>query len=105
MNEPVYDIQEAKRLVRERKFRVIHKVASFLKNHYDDSPSDVIAEVFDAISERDFYKALDLEKWPDMRADVYKPTFDGIEWYVKFFIEDDGVCVQVLSCSWDGALH
>ena len=54
MNEPVYDIREAKRLVKEREFRVIHKAASFLKNHYEGNPSDVIVEVFDAISERVF---------------------------------------------------
>jgi hypothetical protein len=81
MNEPVYDIREAKRLDKEREFRVIHKAASFLKNHYEGNPSDVILEVFDAISERDFYKSLDLERWSNIRADVYKPVFDGMERY------------------------
>lgn len=31
--------------------------------------------------------------------------YDGIEWYVKFFIEDGGSVVMVWSMNYDGAMH
>lgn len=105
MKKPRYDIEEAKSLVSSGRFSILGKAARFLKNRYDASPKEVVEGVFASMSEDDFYKDLELEKIPGTWADVYKPTYDGIEWYVKFYMEDGRAIVQVLSCNWDGCLH
>lgn len=104
MGDPTYDFHEAKRLVKQRRFRLLGKAARFIKNRYDGNPADVVVDVFSSLTSQDFQKTMELDTIPDVYADVYRPTYDGIEWYVKFYIENE-VCVVVLSCNWDGCLH
>ena len=49
---------------------------------------------------------MELDVLPGTYADVYITEFEGDEWYVKFFINDEGgLSVNVLSCNWDGVTH
>ena len=49
---------------------------------------------------------MELDMLPGTYADVYVTRFEGDEWYVKFFINDEGgLSVNVLSCNWDGVTH
>jgi len=30
---------------------------------------------------------------------------DGADWYLKFWVDDERLAVEVWSCCWDGAVH
>lgn len=104
--KPAYDLAAAKELVRNRLYRVSGRVYRFIRNHWDDDPNQTIEEVFAAARPGDFRKALMLDALPDVAADVYRVECGGEEWYLKFFIDDDGEAfVMVLSCNIDGFAH
>ena len=51
-------------------------------------------------------KSVELEHKPRTWADIYCGMFyDDTEWYVKFFIENEGPVVEIWSMNWDGAVH
>ena len=87
--------------------RISRRPADFIKNHYEgEKLSDVIKGVVESIADDDFRKTMELEKIPGVMADVYKPTYDDFDWYVKFFLDEDGVvALVVMSCNWDGVTH
>lgn len=105
MNTPVYDIEEAKALVSSGGFSMLGKAARFLKNRYGGNPRNIAEEVFESITEADYYKSLELGTIPGIWADVYKPFYDDSVWYVKFYVDEGRPIVQILSCNWDGCLH
>jgi hypothetical protein len=38
-------------------------------------------------------------------ADEYIVHCDGADWYLKFWVDAEGLIVEVWSCCWDGAAH
>lgn len=54
----------------------------------------------------DFVKSVELDVIPGTWADVYVVTAMDEDWYVKFFIQEDGsLSLRVLSANWDGYIH
>ena len=105
---PRYPLEQVKALVREGRVGFTRRGRSFIQNHYDNLDfQEVSLGVFESASEEHYLKTEELEKRPGTYADIYRGMFyDGIEWYVKFYVEEDG-CAQVMvwTMCWDGANH
>ncbi|MBQ9004505.1 MAG: type II toxin-antitoxin system MqsR family toxin, partial [Eggerthellaceae bacterium] len=67
-------------------------------------PSETIKGVFESIESDGFHKVVALDKRPGTNADVYFADYDGERWYVKFFVDEDGMSsiVDIWSCRIDG---
>ena len=102
---PAYELGEAKALAAAGSMMLSRRPTKFLAERYVRA-GEVASEIFASIEPRHFLKSVELEKRPGKWADVYRGTeYDGIEWYVKFFIEDGGSVVMVWSMNYDGAMH
>lgn len=102
--KPKYNLDEAKHLVFDKRALIGSRARRFLRQHYGDDTGTLI-EIFECIEGRDFYKSDALEYKPGVWADIYKPIYDDMTWYVKFFIEGDVPTIEVWSCNWDGCAH
>ncbi len=106
-NRPTYPLEDMKALVAAGKFRPTMRVMSYLKNHYTDvAPEKVVERVFESLSEDDFLKSVELTQRPGIMADVYAGGwYDDTEWYVKAFIENESITMQIWTLAWDGSNH
>lgn len=106
---PAYDLEEAKKLARARSSMTLNRrVRSFVQNRYGvRDVGGFVSKLICSINPDDFYKCEELEAVPGVWADIYSGVlFEGEEWYVKFFIDDDGAMrLSVLSATWDGYIH
>lgn len=102
---PSYDLGKAKALIAEKRYTVSSRPRRFVANHLGN-PSIFIPEIIAGMRQSEFRKSMELDMLPGTYADVYVTRFEGDEWYVKFFINDEGgLSVNVLSCNWDGVTH
>ena len=87
--QPYHDLDLVKSLVSKKKYRVTKRVSSYLLNHgYVDQ--DIVQNVISSISLSNYYKTNELEHISGAYADIYRHvTYDGEEWYVKLFIDED----------------
>lgn len=104
---PTYNLKEVKRIVENDEFTYTQRVAEWITNHYEgEDPREIIRDVFSFVEETGFRKTMQLDKRPDVKADVYGVNYDDITWYLKFFVDDENkVRVRVWSCCWDNTLH
>lgn len=106
---PTYDLEEAKRLSRTYDSMSLNRrIGAFLQNRYGiRKPKAFVSKLICSITPADFLKSEELEIKPGVWADVYQGVqFEGEEWYVKFFIDnDDIVQLSVMSAVWDGYIH
>ena len=104
---PAYPLDKVKELAQNGRFRPTMRGLSYLDERYgDEGPKHVIKEVISELEERDFVKSIELRNRPGVMADVYiGGWYDDTEWYVKAFIEDDSLTLQIWSMAWDGSLH
>lgn len=99
------DLDRAKQLVWEDKFRLKRRDSDCLANRYDE-PRKVVKQLFLTLSPGNYRKTVELVKSPGVMADIYMPTFDGITWFVKFYVDDGGrELVDIWSCNWDSVIH
>ena len=105
--EPSYSLEKMKELVRQGSFYQSTRVANYLRSHYKKvTPSEIARIVFSDLTELDFVKSVELINRPGTMADIYIGSdFDDVEWYVKAFIEEDELMVQIWSMCWDGVTH
>lgn len=102
---PAYDLCEAKELVANGSMMLSKRPTVFLANRYV-SVGEAAAEVFSAIEPKHFLKSVELDHKPGTWADIYQGMeYDGIKWYVKFFMDGGEHVVVVWSMNWDGAMH
>ena len=105
-NGAYYDLAQVKELVSVGRYVMWGRPTSFILNHYGAPASATLEKIIETMEDRDFTSSVELIKIPGTRADEYMVSYDDIDWYVKLFIDsDDGVGVQILSCSWDGVTH
>lgn len=102
---PTYELNEAKRFARAGKLKLSGRASRFLREHYG-TVSDTAVGILEIIEPRHFDKSVELDNRPGTWADVYRGAiYDEVEWYVKFFIENESPTVEVWSMNWDGAVH
>lgn len=107
-NRPTHSLGEAKRLAREGRINVNRRTRHFIQNRCERNDiQKVVAELFEAVTEKDFYKSEALDVVPGEWGDVYRHVvYDDEEWYVKFFIRKDGTAVlSVMSANWEDYMH
>lgn len=103
---PAYKLEDMQKLAEEHKAVPTYRVARFLNEHYAEDLEELISKVLESLEEKDFIKSVELINRPGTMADVYAGGwYDKTEWYVKAFIEDDKLTLQVWSMCWDGAAH
>lgn len=105
--EPSYSLEKMKELVNKGSFQQTTRVSGWLFSHYPDlKPRQVTKIVFSDLTELDFVKSVELTNRPGIMADIYVGSdYDDTEWYVKAFIEQGELRVQVWSMCWDGSMH
>lgn len=104
--KPTYNLDEVKGFVAQGSFQVGKRATDFIINRYAGDPNDIVKEVFACMKCSGFRKTMPLEKRPDKMADVYAVEYDDIEWYVKFFVDENArLRIRVWSCNWDDCLH
>ena len=103
-SRPSYSLDEAKALVAENRYRATSRPIRFVSNHLGN-PAVFIPEIVASIAESDFRKSMELDIRPGTFADVYVCEYDGEDWYVKFYVDEEGNLAVILSCNWDGAVH
>lgn len=104
--KPSYDLDVVQSLVRSGKFRYSERVRRWLHNH-GYPPGDTVKGTLLSLVRNDFLKSDPLEKRPGTFGDIYRTFYEGEEWYVKFFLDDDGALASVVvwSCCPDGMVH
>ncbi|CDD67535.1 uncharacterized protein BN629_01190 [Eggerthella sp. CAG:368] len=101
--EPYYDLEVAQNLVKEANYRATKRLRNNLQNH-GYIVDETIEDVFAAIRPENYYKTDKLENIPGVFADIYRHVICyGEEWYVKFFIEENGkASLEIWSLKEDG---
>ncbi|MDY4521983.1 MAG: type II toxin-antitoxin system MqsR family toxin [Atopobium sp.] len=104
---PTYDLEYAKQLIADKKAFLTSRARASLTNHGYTNVQQLISGVFNVMCPEDFYKSDELEKRPGIFADIYKGVwYNNEEWYVKFFIADDGnEHVELWSFKPDGSMY
>ena len=100
---PRHDPALVARLARGHRVVATGRVVSWLANHGYDAAETIVA-VLTSLPERG--------RWTDSAAlmngevaDEYVAPWEEDDWYVKPYVDDDLVVVNVWSCCWDGAVH
>lgn len=106
-HKPSYSLSMAKELARSGDVSVNGRSIRFIRNHISArNPGYVVRQVIEVIDERDFKESYELDILPGTWADVYETQYEGEEWYVKFFIGDNGdLRLHVLSANWLDYIH
>lgn len=106
--EPTYDLAAAKLLVQSGNVMLRGRARNFILNRYGHVDMiDTVNGVFESMQTDNFVKAVELDYLPGVFADVYEGMmYDGIDWYVKFFVDKTGnPVVDIWSMSWSGSVH
>jgi hypothetical protein len=99
---PCYDPVLVERLARAGRVVATKRVMQWLVNHEYDAGGTIL-DILCALSSRGRFVG-SCELVNDEVADEYVVSLDE-DWYVKFWIEQDTVVVNVWSCCWDGTVH
>lgn len=103
-HQPSYSLEEVKALVSDGRYRITARPARFVRNHLGN-PAIFVPEIISSVEKEGFRKSLELDVMPGTYADVYVCEYDDEDWYVKFYVDEDGSLAVILSCNWEGALH
>lgn len=100
--EAQYDLDVAQVLVEHAKYSISKRARINLLNH-GYLPKETIEDVFAAIRCSHFYKSVELENRPNTHADIYRhvPCY-GAEWYMKYFLDENGPVITIWSLKEDG---
>ncbi len=100
---PRYDPRQVTGLARQGRVVTTKRVTSWLVNH-DYDAAEMIIEVLTSIETSG--------KWLGscalvncQIADEYLVSVDEEEWYLKFYIDEEQVVINVWSCWWEGVAH
>lgn len=104
---PRYKLDEAKALAASGKLQISKRANRFITNRIGPGcAKETVKEIFRKMGADDFVKSIELDAIPGTWADVYTVTTMNEDWYVKFFIQEDGsLSLRVLSANWDGYIH
>lgn len=99
---PRYDPTSVARLARGGKLTATKRVVQWLINHGYDV-KETLVEVLSSLEHAGrFHKSCELANGEV--ADIYLVRLED-EWYVKFWVDEDRLVVDVWSCWWDGSAH
>jgi len=100
---PRYPAVFVARLARGGRVVTTARVAQWLVNH-DYDVAETVADILSSLPTRGKYRGSCL-LMNDAVADEYVVTLLDCHWYLKFWVDDEQLVVDVWSCCWDGAVH
>jgi hypothetical protein len=100
---PHYDPETVERLARQGLVVATLRVTTWLVNHDYDAAA-VLVEVLGSLTTQGRWLSSCVLAHAEI-ADEYAVHLEGVEWYVKFWVDRQHVVVSVWSCWWQGAAH
>ncbi len=98
-----YSVEQVVELTRLGKVVATRRVTQWLANH-DYEAKTTITEVLLALQSRGrFIGSCRLHNGEI--ADEYVVRLDQDDWYLKFWIDEEHLIIDVYSCCWDGVVH
>jgi hypothetical protein len=97
-----YDPQKVVRLAREGRVIARKRVTQWLMNHNYDVKETLVEVLANLGSAGRYVKSCELNNGEI--GDVYLARLDE-DWYVKFWVDEEQLVVDVWSCCWDGVVH
>lgn len=102
-SRPRYSSTLVARLARDGRVVTTARVAQWLVNHGYDVV-ETIVEVFSYLPKRGSYRG-SCTLMNGAEADEYVVALPDCDWYLKFWVDEEQLTVDVWSCCWDGAVH
>jgi hypothetical protein len=102
---PKYPPEEVASLARQRgNVWFPRTVNDWLSEHERERDvAETVSDILQSIPRHGRYqKTMPLHE--GQLADVYTVPYDGIDWYVKLYVEEEALVV-VMTCCWIGAAH
>jgi hypothetical protein len=100
---PRYDPRVVGRLALQDRVISTMRVAAWLINHGYDA-SEQLVEVLVSLDRSGRWLGSCVLANAKV-ADEYVVVVEGVEWYLKFYVDEDQVAVNVWSCCWEGVIH
>jgi len=100
---PRYDRAEVARLAGKRKVVATRRVIAWLISH-DYDAAETLVKVLTSLEERGRWTG-STELMNGEVADEYVVACRDEDWYLKFYVDDEQIVVNVWSCCWDGTVH
>jgi hypothetical protein len=98
-----YPVERVAELARQGRVVATKRVTQWLMNHDYDAKETILGVLSGLGSHGRFIGSCDLVN--GQVADEYIVEMDDEDWYLKFWVDDDQVVVNVWSCCWDGVVH
>ena len=103
VGRPHYDITQVERLAKQGRIVTTKRVSQWLSNHGYDVKETITELLISLGANARFRGSCALVN--EEIADEYLVSLPDDEWYLKFWIDQDELIVDVWSCCWDGAAH
>lgn len=100
---PRYPVALVEQLVRDRRVLTTARVTQWLTNHDYDAKQAIMQVLLSVREHGRFTGTCTLMNGES--ADEYIVGVSGEDWYLKFWVDEDELFVDVWSCCWDGAIH
>ncbi len=101
--KPRYETAIVRQLVQDGRVVATRRVTEWLANHEYDAKRTIAQVLMSLESNGRFTGSCTLVN--DEVADEYVVDLSGEDWYLKFWVDDEQLVVDVWSCCWDGAVH
>ena len=101
--KPRYDTALVGQLVADGRVVATRRVTQWLANHQYDARQTIVQVLSSLECGGRFAGSCRLMNGEI--ADEYVVGLSGEDWYLKFWVDDDQLVVDVWSCCWDGAVH
>jgi len=100
---PRYDPALVRRLARENRVVSTLRVAGWLINHGYDAREQLTKTLVRVDRSAVWVGSCVLANGEI--ADEYIVAVEGVEWYVKIYVDEEQAAVNVWSCWWEGTAH
>ncbi|MEL7668273.1 MAG: hypothetical protein AAGU73_08765 [Actinomycetota bacterium] len=100
---PRYSVALVERLVRDGRVLTTARVTQWLTNHDYDAKQEIM-QVLLSVHEHGRFTGSCVLMNGEV-ADEYIVGVSGEDWYLKFWVDEEQLFVDVWSCCWDGAIH
>lgn len=98
-----YDVGQVEKLARNGRVLATKRVTQWLSNHGYDV-KETIVDVLSSLGPNARYWG-SCVLFNGETADEYVVALADDDWYLKFWVDEDQLVVDVWSCCWDGAVH
>lgn len=97
------DVKQVERLARQGRVIATKRVVQWLSNHGYDV-KETIVDVLCSLGPKARYLG-SCVLFNGETADEYVVALREDDWYLKFWVDEDELIVDVWSCCWDGVAH